>query len=139
MPARGRTYILHRPRIVSYGTLSTPDLIYKSAALQEEIHLEIVPKNASQARSSNTSLRKFANVLSFKSGWKLNEFEKCQQEWMDAARETITHRLSFGEPTVCLGGLLCVWGAYYVFGEPTVFLGSPVLVFWGSAHCCATF
>ena len=121
---RSHIYILHRPRIVSYGTLSTPDLIYKSAALQEEIHLEIVPKNASQARSSNTSLRKFANVLSFKSGWKLNE--KCLQEWMDADREMITHRWSFGEPSAefgepcaCLGGLLCVWGAYCVFGEPS--------------------
>ena len=30
---RSHIYILHRPRIVSYRTLSTPDMIYKSAAL----------------------------------------------------------------------------------------------------------
>ena len=132
------------PELWAMGHYRPPTWFISLRPLQGEIHLEIALKNASQARSSNTSLRKVAKVLSFKSGWKLNE--KCLQEWMDADREMITHRWSFGEPSAefgepcaCLGGLLCVWGAYCVFEEPTVCLGSPVLVFWGSAHCCATF
>ena len=112
------------PELWAMGHYRPPTWFISLRPLVEEIHLEIALKNASQARSPSIS---FPKVLSFKSWWKLNE--KCLQDWMDADREMITHRWSFGEPTVCLGSVLCVWGAYCVFGEPSAgLLGiSPLL------------
>ena len=145
---RSHIYILHRPRIVSYGTLSTPDMIYKSAALARGDSLRdcsekcLLGQEFQHIPSKICQCAQFQKWMETKWVWEMSTgVDGCRQRNYNAPFVFWWANCVFGGPTLCMGSLLCVWGAYCVFGEPSAgLLGiSPLLCdllgWWCTFRC----